>query len=110
LKVTDENIRIRIRIRWSETRIRGSGSVPKCHGSATRGQSGGYLRLSHLVPVLIPEVDIAVGGGDHDEGLEDAALGGGGDVVLLGPQLDQVQQAGAARHRLALLLLHPIGS
>jgi hypothetical protein len=37
LKVNDENSRIqsRIRIHWSEARIRGSGSVPKCHGSAT---------------------------------------------------------------------------
>jgi hypothetical protein len=43
LKVSDENSRIRIRIRirigiWihlSEPWIRGSGSIPKCHGSAT---------------------------------------------------------------------------
>ncbi len=33
LKVTDENCRIRNRIRYSEVRIRGSGQ--KCHGSAT---------------------------------------------------------------------------
>jgi hypothetical protein len=41
LKVTDENSRIqsqiRIRIRKSEVRIRGSGSVPKCRGSAKLG-------------------------------------------------------------------------
>ncbi len=37
LKVNDENrrIRIRIRIRQSKAWIRGSGSTPKCHGSAT---------------------------------------------------------------------------
>jgi hypothetical protein len=37
LKVTDENSRIRIliRINKSEDWISGSGSVPKCHGSAT---------------------------------------------------------------------------
>jgi hypothetical protein len=37
LKVTDENSRIwsRIRIRKSDVRILGPGSVPKCHGSAT---------------------------------------------------------------------------
>jgi hypothetical protein len=38
LKVTDKNSMIRIRIRFqvpeSEVRIRGSGPVPKCHGSA----------------------------------------------------------------------------
>jgi hypothetical protein len=33
LKVTTQHNRIRIR--YSEVRIRGSGSVPKCHGSAT---------------------------------------------------------------------------
>jgi hypothetical protein len=33
LKVKDENSRIRIH--WSQTRIHGSGSVPKCHGSTT---------------------------------------------------------------------------
>ena len=35
LKVTDVNRRIRIR--KSEVRFRGSGSVPKCYGSATLG-------------------------------------------------------------------------
>jgi hypothetical protein len=37
LKVIDESrrIRIRIRIHLSEAWIRGSGSTPKCHGSAT---------------------------------------------------------------------------
>ncbi len=39
LKGTEENCRIRsrirIRVRYSEVRIRGSGSVPKCHGTAT---------------------------------------------------------------------------
>jgi hypothetical protein len=37
LKVTQENSRIwsRFRIRYSEVRIRGSGPVLKCHGSAT---------------------------------------------------------------------------
>ncbi len=35
LRVKDENSRIWIRIHWSEVRIRGSGSVPKCHGSTT---------------------------------------------------------------------------
>jgi hypothetical protein len=34
LKVTDENSRILIY--WSEVWIRGSGSVPKFHGSATQ--------------------------------------------------------------------------
>jgi hypothetical protein len=34
LKVNDENGRIRIRIHLSEAWIRGSGSTPKCHGSA----------------------------------------------------------------------------
>jgi hypothetical protein len=34
-KVTEERSQIRIRIRWSEVRIRGSGSAPKCHGSPT---------------------------------------------------------------------------
>jgi hypothetical protein len=33
LKVTDEKSRIRIRIRCSKVRIRGSRSLPKCHGS-----------------------------------------------------------------------------
>jgi hypothetical protein len=35
LKVTGENSRIwsRIRIRYSEVRVRESGSVAKCHGS-----------------------------------------------------------------------------
>jgi hypothetical protein len=50
LKVTDENSRIRsrIRIRWSEERIQGSGSgsAPKYHGSAT-------LREILTVPVQI---------------------------------------------------------
>jgi hypothetical protein len=32
LKFKDENSRIRIRIHWSEVRIRGSRSVTKCHG------------------------------------------------------------------------------
>jgi hypothetical protein len=31
-KVNDENSRIRIRIHYSETWIRGSGSTPKCFG------------------------------------------------------------------------------
>ncbi len=37
LKVAEERSRIRswIRIRYSEVRIRGSGSAPKCHGSPT---------------------------------------------------------------------------
>ncbi len=35
LKVNDENSRIPIRIHLSEAWIRGSGSVLKCHGSAT---------------------------------------------------------------------------
>ncbi len=35
LKVNDKDSRIRIRIHWSEAWIRGSGSTPKCHGSAT---------------------------------------------------------------------------
>ncbi len=35
LKVNDENSRIRIRIHYSEAWIRGPGSTPKCHGSAT---------------------------------------------------------------------------
>ncbi len=35
LKVKDENSRIRIRIYWSEAQIRGSGPVPKFHGSTT---------------------------------------------------------------------------
>jgi hypothetical protein len=35
LKVSDENRRIRIRIHLSEAWIPGSGSTPKCHGSAT---------------------------------------------------------------------------
>jgi hypothetical protein len=37
LEVKDENrgIRGRIRIHWSEVRIRGYESVPKCHGSTT---------------------------------------------------------------------------
>jgi hypothetical protein len=35
LNVNDVIIRIRIRIHSSEARIRGSESVPKCHGSAT---------------------------------------------------------------------------
>ncbi len=34
LKVNDENGRILIRIHLSEAWIRGSGSTPKCHGSA----------------------------------------------------------------------------
>ncbi len=44
MNVTDENSRIRIRIRLSEPEvgIRGSGSVPKCHGSAT-------LLLNHKI-------------------------------------------------------------
>jgi hypothetical protein len=35
-KVTDENSRIRIRIHESEAWTRGSGSVQKCHGTATQ--------------------------------------------------------------------------
>ncbi len=35
MKVNDENSRIRIRNHQSEVWIRGSGSTPKCHGSAT---------------------------------------------------------------------------
>ncbi len=35
LKVKDVNSRIRRRIHWSEARIRGSGSAPKCHGFTT---------------------------------------------------------------------------
>jgi hypothetical protein len=35
LKVNDEKSRIRIRIHYSESWIRGSGSTPKCHGSGT---------------------------------------------------------------------------
>ena len=35
LKVTEERSRIRIRIHYSEVRIRGSGSAPKCHGFPT---------------------------------------------------------------------------
>jgi hypothetical protein len=42
LKVNDENSRIRIH--WSEARIRGSGSVPKCHGSTTLLKT--YLKTS----------------------------------------------------------------
>jgi hypothetical protein len=34
LKVNDEKSRIRSRIHLSEARLCGSGSVPKCHGSA----------------------------------------------------------------------------
>ncbi len=35
--------RIRIRIHWSEVQIRRSGSVPKCHGSATLLESSVLL-------------------------------------------------------------------
>jgi hypothetical protein len=38
LKVTDEQSRVRSQIRKSEVRIRGSGSVPICHGSGTPGK------------------------------------------------------------------------
>ena len=50
MKVTDENSKvrkpIRIRIRQSEVRIHGSGSVPKCHGSATLQKS--VTKLSEI--------------------------------------------------------------
>jgi hypothetical protein len=39
LSATDEKSRIRIRIRQSVVRTRGSGSVPTCHESTTRKQS-----------------------------------------------------------------------
>ncbi len=35
LKVTEERSRTRSRIHYSDVRIRGSGSAPKCHGSHT---------------------------------------------------------------------------
>ncbi len=38
LKATDEKSRIQIRTRKSVERIFGSGSVPKCHGSATQSK------------------------------------------------------------------------
>ncbi len=46
--------RIRIRIRKSVVRIRGSGSVPKCHGSTTLGQCllRHYLQLNHKFKCL----------------------------------------------------------
>ncbi len=47
-------IRIRIRIRRSELRIRGSGSVPTCHGSATLVIV--YIRTSSGKPVWPPSV------------------------------------------------------
>jgi hypothetical protein len=53
LRFNDENsrirIRIRIRIHYSESWICGSGSTPKCHGSATLGgrrYGGGGLKVS----------------------------------------------------------------
>ncbi len=49
LKVIDENSRIRgrirIRIRQSEVRIHISGSVPKCHGSATLINTSCFTQL-----------------------------------------------------------------
>jgi hypothetical protein len=50
LKVTDEKSRIRIRIRLSEVRIRGSGSVPKCHGSATLQCEGLNFHMTLTAP------------------------------------------------------------
>ncbi len=55
LKVKYENSRIRNRINWSEARIRGSGSVPKCHGSTTlflNSQVGKYVRLTKINNLL----------------------------------------------------------
>ncbi len=55
LRVKDENSRIWIRIHWSEARIRGSGSVPKCHGSTTlvlSNQVGKHVRLTKINNLL----------------------------------------------------------
>jgi hypothetical protein len=43
LKVNDENTRTRIRIHYSEAWISGSGSTPKCHGSATLAEIKGLF-------------------------------------------------------------------
>ncbi len=55
MKVTDENSKIRIRCPEPEVGIRGSGSVPKCHGSATLllnhknwPKTHEYFFLSHI--------------------------------------------------------------
>jgi hypothetical protein len=54
LKVNDENsriwIHIRIWIHWSEAWIRGSGSTPKCHGSATLALS---VRKSGVIKKIL---------------------------------------------------------
>ncbi len=56
MKVADENSRIRSRINWSEVRIRGFESVPKCHRSATmvKTQQEKLLELFYLfsIPLL----------------------------------------------------------
>ncbi len=55
LKVNGEKsrIRIRIRIHLSEACIRGSGSTPKCHGSATL-QPGDRDENEHTVRDVLP--------------------------------------------------------
>jgi hypothetical protein len=47
------NSRIQILIHLSEARIRGSGSVPKCHGSATLTSSHGIASLQCFIFLII---------------------------------------------------------
>jgi hypothetical protein len=50
LKVTDEKSRIRIPIRMSVERIRGSGSIPKCHGSTTMNtRNGNKTNMNNII-------------------------------------------------------------
>ncbi len=54
MKVKDENSRIRIH--WPEARIRGSGSVPKCHGSITLQ----FLLIRIGMPSAIPVAKLSL--------------------------------------------------
>jgi hypothetical protein len=62
-KVNDENRRIWIR--WSEAWIRGSGSTPKCHGSATLLSHLGSSAAAPLELLGKDGLPQAEEGGDH---------------------------------------------
>jgi hypothetical protein len=62
LKVTEGRCRIRIRIHWSEVRIRGSGSAPKCHGSPTQQKKKEQKCEFYLCNAIDEELTVGVEG------------------------------------------------